>query len=635
MLRKNLLRALWWLGPIAFFVWLYFDGLKTWFVADDFAWLSLLQQVHSFHDLLNALFAPAAQGTIRPWSERGFFLLFESLFGLDSLPWRICVFVTVAADVALLAWLTRRITGSAIAGFLAPILWTANTAMVTVMTWTSAYNEALCSLFLLAAIALFQRYAETGRRAWWWWQLVVFTLGFGVLEINVVYPALAAAWVLFIAPPAKRKSLYVSLAPLFGISVAYYLMHRVLVPLPKDGPYALAFDARIFGTAALYWKWSLLPETWVSVGHSPLVGNLIFGLLTAGLAAFLFREIRKLRYSVIFFVFWFLITLAPMLPLPDHRTDYYLTIPLLGLAMLGAFGISEAWTAVGAWAGVWKLAAVAMPLVYLIGMYPVTRVAERWWLDRSLAVRGLVLGVAAAQEAHPGKTIVLDGVNTDLYNISMADSALTSVGLKEAYLTPNEGDMIHPGNDFGKLAHLVMDPGALRNAITHDQVVVYSDVGDHLRNITGVWERLNSNRLSPNQRLDKLPSRVEVGNPLLAYLLGPEWLPLESSGFRWMPRRAAVRLGGPRSAREKLLLEGYCPDQQLSAGVLHLLVTVDGISLPISQIGHPENSFRRLIDVPPSLVGRDSVEVVISVDRTFSDSAGRELGLVFGTIAFE
>ncbi len=65
---------------------------------DDFAWLGLLRDVHSFHDVLHALFDPAAQGTIRPWSERGFFLLFETLFGLDSLPFRICVFVTMAAD---------------------------------------------------------------------------------------------------------------------------------------------------------------------------------------------------------------------------------------------------------------------------------------------------------------------------------------------------------------------------------------------------------------------------------------------------------------------------------------------------------------------------------------------------------
>ena len=124
-----------WAAPVAFLLWLWFDGLKTWFVADDFAWLSLLRNVHSFPDLLHALFAPAAQGTIRPWSERGFFLLFESLFGIDSLPYRICVFLTIAADLALIVWITRRITGSLLAGSAAAILWTANGALATVAAW--------------------------------------------------------------------------------------------------------------------------------------------------------------------------------------------------------------------------------------------------------------------------------------------------------------------------------------------------------------------------------------------------------------------------------------------------------------------------------------------------------------------
>src|ERR1700742_4908036 len=120
------IRLLWWLVPVVFLFWLYFEGLQTWFVADDFAWLGLIHDVHNVHDLLVVLFAPAAQGTIRPWSERGFFLLFESQFGLDSLPFRICVFLTMTANITLAAWITRRITQSAAAGFLAAILWIAS-----------------------------------------------------------------------------------------------------------------------------------------------------------------------------------------------------------------------------------------------------------------------------------------------------------------------------------------------------------------------------------------------------------------------------------------------------------------------------------------------------------------------------
>ena len=250
---------IWWLLPITFLFWLYSTGLRTWFLADDFAWLGLLRDVHTFHDVLSALFTPAAQGTIRPWSERGFFLLFESLFGLDSLPFRICVFATMTANLLLIVWITRRITGSRW-----PVLWqpssgAANTALVTVMSWNSSYNEALCSLFLLGSLVLFIRYAETGRRVFWWWQLVVFILGFGALEINVVYPALAAAYVLFVAPRVRRAASFESHPALLHLS-RLFLVHMAVAPVPEDGPYATRIDIKMFRTLATYWKWSFAPQ---------------------------------------------------------------------------------------------------------------------------------------------------------------------------------------------------------------------------------------------------------------------------------------------------------------------------------------------------------------------------------------
>src|SRR5438309_2170724 len=60
-------RILYWLVPLFWCLALYWQGLFTWFQADDFAWLNL--QVHSWNDLLKALFTPQAQGTVRVWSE--------------------------------------------------------------------------------------------------------------------------------------------------------------------------------------------------------------------------------------------------------------------------------------------------------------------------------------------------------------------------------------------------------------------------------------------------------------------------------------------------------------------------------------------------------------------------------------
>jgi hypothetical protein len=615
----------WWLAPVLFLFVLYFKGLTAWFAADDFAWLGLLRQVRNFHDFLRVMFAPAAQGTIRFWSERGFFLLFEKLFGLDSLPFRVWVFLTMAANVALVAWITRRITGSRMAGFLAPFLWTMNTSLTLVMTWTSAYNEALCSLFLLSATALLIRYAETGRRSFWWWQLVVFTLGFGALELNAVYPAIAAAYVLFVAPRASRRKLLLSLIPLFCISGVYFLLHRAVAPFLNEGPYAVTVDGRILHTLRWYLKLSILPQNWVPFGHSAGSGKAIVAIVALPLAAFFVRQIAQGRNVVLFFLSWFLFAIAPMLSLPNHLSDYYLTVPSIGLAMAGALGIATAWRS----QRIFRLAAVIPLVAYAWVMIPSTRTAVSWWMDRVRPIRGLVLGVQAAQNSHPGKTIVLDGITSALFDDTIASSAFFPLGLDNVYLTPESRDRIHPADNPEKLDEVVMEPGVMRSAITHEQVVVYFFLGDHLRNITREYERSALTRL-----VDSEPRRVEIGNPLFGYLLGPEWSP-PASGFRWMPRRATVRLAGPISIKDRMRLVGYCPALQLRGGPLHLFLTVDGIPLEGTQINDPDAVFDRLFVLPPSLIGRKTIHVEISVDRATPGPNGGELGVVVDTISIQ
>ena len=384
-------------------------------------------------------------------------------------------------------------------------------------------------------------------------------------------------------------------------------------------------------TLTTYWRWSFAPQA-----RPERIQTALFWTAVIPLAAFSIRELARRRYAVLFFVFWFLIALAPVLPLPDHITDYYVTIPLIGIAMLSGWGVSEAWrTASLRWTTwLWPILSLIPLVAYFGGMIPVSRISSRWWLDQSLAVRGLVLGVQAAEKTHPGKTIVLDGITNSLFNMAVSDSAFFSVGLKDAYLTPGSEAGIHDDSDSGRLSQVVLARSALRYAIAHDDVVIYSDVGDHLRNITGAWEQSNLARLASAGNPDREPSRVDVANPLLAYLLGPEWFPVES-GFRWMPRRATVRLGGPRSAKDQLVLEGSCPDLQLKAGLLHLSVTADEIPLANIEFGIRDGAFRRTVALPPSLIGRSVVTVGLQVDRVIRDPGGRELGLVFGTIAIE
>jgi hypothetical protein len=158
---------LWRVLPVVFLVAFYWQGLDTWFYQDDFGWLNVRRDIHGWADLLPALFAPKAHGNIRPLSETGFFALFSALFGVNALPFRIFAVLTQAASLVLLGDAVRRMSGSRTAAFWAQVFWAANSGLAVVMCWTSIYNQALCSLFLLLAFGCLLRWIETGEQRWW------------------------------------------------------------------------------------------------------------------------------------------------------------------------------------------------------------------------------------------------------------------------------------------------------------------------------------------------------------------------------------------------------------------------------------------------------------------------------------
>src|ERR1019366_9481363 len=102
------------------------------------------------------------------------------------------------------------------------------------------------------------------------------------------------------------------------------------------------------------------------------------------------------------------------------------------------------------------------------------------------------------------------------------------------------------------------------------------------RNITAIYAAL--------PRESGLPLLVDPTSPLSSYLLGPEWYPSDGD-HRWMPRRAALRMGAPSSPGRKLYLRGSCPDELLKAGPLPVTVTVESVTLPATAIRPGEGAF--------------------------------------------
>ena len=598
-----------WLLPSLICLWLHRDGLHAWFQADDFAWLGMNTEYADTRTFLQAVFRPAAQGTIRPWSEHLFFFAFWHWFGWNAFPYRLFVFLNQCVNLLLVTYLVRRLTQSALAGFLAPLLWMANAAVVVPMAWTSGYNEILCTTFLLAALALFMRANDRRFALYYVLQLCVFILGFGALELNIVYPALAAAYAFF-----YQRRLLPWTVPLFLISAAYYKLHASLVPLQTAGPYKPHFDLEMLRMLASYWQLTFVPPYGYLTVH-PLVSAAFLLIASAGLAYVLLQQTRKRAPAAAFFACWFLISLAPLLPFRDHLTHYYLFVPLIGFSALSAIALAR-----------FPAAGALIAAAYLCVQMPALAAGERWYLDRSRDARSLVMGVKQIHEWEPAKAILLTNVSSELYGFTVADTPFRLIPNTTVYLAPESvKEITGLAPNLVPVTNFALPAGPARHALLAGELAVYSAAQFPLQEVTAIYTAQALAEPEPEE-----PRRVDAGSPVMAYLLGKEWYPLEGP-YRWMAKHASLRMGGPRSAASRLSVSGFAAPESFRNGPLPFTVNVDGKPVGTATISAAEPSFHRDFGLPAETLGKPVVSVEISVARTFRAQAGaRELGLVFG-----
>lgn len=608
---------LYWIAPAIICLTANWTALRTWFTADDFVWLGLVNQVHSFRDFLTAMFEPTIHGTFRPFSERATFLAFRPLFGLDSLPFRILAFATQFANLALVCSITRKVTGSRMAAFLAPVLWCVNANLATPMGWASAYMQLLCGFCLLLALRLFITYTETERARYYWLQWAVFLFSFGVMESAMMYPALAASYALLRARRFVTRTL-----PMFGASAAFAIGHLMLVKEAPVGAYKMHFDASIAVTLARFWRLTLKPLNTEDFSRLPhVLVRWLVPILTVACAAFLVRRLMRRDWVPLFGLAWFVILLVPVLPLRDHVTPYYLTLPLIGLAMFGGYALACAWES----PVLVRIAAVVLLLLYLEPTVRTLRAADRWRYDMGEKAKMIVFGAERARELHPGKTILFSGVDAELFWQVFHDRPFLALEIPDVYLAPETAQVIEnkPGADPPD--ELMLMPATVKRGLEREQIEVYDVTGPRLKNITEEYARYASAALK-----DANPRRVDAGLALDDPLFGPEWYG-RTDGFRWMPKRATVTIAGPSAPGQRLYVRGSCVAEQVKDGPIHLTVWADGEKLGTNEVKDCNAPVAFDYALPPKVVGKDAMQLTLEIDRTLKSSTDtRPLGMVFG-----
>lgn len=470
--QRLLLTCVYWSVPTLLSLWLFQKGLWCWFHRDDFALLLLVQLPD--HQFWPQLWQPRAQGTFRPLSERLFFYYFYHWFGLNTFPYRLLAFGTLIVNLGLVAIVARRLTGRHWAGFAAACLWGLHHSLATAMAWNSAYNNMLCTFFLLLSLWLFLQFTATGNWVYCAAQWITFLVGFGALEAIVVYPGILLAYTVL-----HERRYWPHVVPMLFASAGLAWFQLQAAPPPSEGLYQTSYGFGLIEGLGVYTKWALAAEAdiWVAV------------VLTGLLTAYAVYRVLQRDWRGVFFIAWFVGTLVPYLPLANHRSRYYLVIPFLGLAMLGGWALAEAFS--GGWKANWKYRAAA--IVSLILFLPPTIAYAtdnigydyRW----SIAARNLLSGVSQVRAQHPNKTILLTNVPQELFYVAVYHQAFRVVSLYNIYLTPDHPNIERMAG-YEPIDRFFLSREETLRALSLGRAVVYDAGGDRLVEVTRSYSSL-------------------------------------------------------------------------------------------------------------------------------------------------
>ncbi len=516
------------LFPVFLALYLYRRSFRIWFLRDDFAWLGLRLSIGDFGDFLHAMFAPMAQGTIRFLSERAFFLGFESVFGLESLPMRIWMFATLGAALALLTLVTERLTGSRWIGMAAAIFWSLNFGVSVAMSWLSSYNQILISALMLGALYAMMR----GRVGWAW---ACYLLGFGALESVIMLPVILLAWAWLYERSRVRAVL-----PMFGPAAFFAMAHVWWIPKPDTGnTYRMFFDASLLGSVGIYWRWMLgaVKLSAFSADYLWMEWPALLGGTTL-LAATLWLGWRRRDAAPWFGLALSLAAMAPMLPLREHRSDYYLASGSIGIMILFAsalklFPMEARWV-------------LALCLgSYLYPSYLLQRDLFEYYLESTGGARVIVRGAMQAHALHPEQLIVLDGISAEMFRNTVADDGLRLISGGKLRIAPGNGV---PGSPW------VLSPEATRTALEKNLARIYRLEGPKLRDVTREWEQTRGPELAGGFAPEVFAAEAAFASQFVEGWYAP------ADGSRWMSGRAMVRLGGgPYGAGATIRLRGFVP----------------------------------------------------------------------------
>jgi hypothetical protein len=298
----------------------------------------------------------------RPIGIQSFFLISNSIFGLNPLGFHTVVFAFFLTSLCLIYKLSITISGNKSVGLISALLYGTASFQFMALSWLSlAWNYIGLTFFLTSLIFIvnFRKFNKT--------RYAVASFAFFILclfstEFALVYPFFVVGIFAVLDNRISKKKLisYIKLLVPYGLIIILYLLVRFLViPLRAEGVYKPSLSLNIIKDYIWYFLWTInLPEMFkyhlslknLSFSQELLNGAkgvifptiLLFITECILLVACVVKSIKFTNWKIVIVcASLFVIGLAPVISLPHHSATYYLTIASLPVIYLLALLIYE------------------------------------------------------------------------------------------------------------------------------------------------------------------------------------------------------------------------------------------------------------------------------------------------------
>lgn len=329
---------------------LFGDSLFSYFFQDD--WYSLLiSNAKNYSDLVG--FFKPIRGLVyyRPLGMQIPFFVFQKIFGIHPLPFRLAVFTIHFINGFLVYKIMRLIAKNTYAAIGGSLLYLTSAVHATVFYWAATIAFALAPLYYFWSILLFLNKKAK-------WSFVVFFFGMLTNELVITLPVSLVLLSLFINKKIKTKEII----PFFVLSGLYGLFRVFAFSLPSDSSYHVSLSIKqLLINFRNYFLWAInWPETageqfksifllsdqfvndfaWILPAIYLILCMFIFLFVYIGYV--FLKNKSKLSIRVVIFCFgWFIVTISPVLFFSQHAYTYYLPISLFGVIFFIMFALMQ------------------------------------------------------------------------------------------------------------------------------------------------------------------------------------------------------------------------------------------------------------------------------------------------------